>query len=313
MQFFVYPYTQASRSAKALRDALEGKLVLRTGSSYKYNPNHLLINWGCGECPHPQALNYKIMDLIDKTRFFNRLKGTGLTPEYATSKEGAKALGYPVFCRTSVQGHDGKGIVVADCDGQLVNAPLYVKGIDKTSEYRVHVGRLPSGEVYLLGASKKMKKAVTPEMTNVPSDSRIWCGDTTYFGDFIGQNSLHLLPMPVVLVVKEAFGKFAELAFAAFDVIYDNSAGKAYVIEANSAPMATPQTTKAYADFFRRYAEQVSLPPAETPVPQPVATPMEPAAPVSSLTFESVVNDLNNEKLSFKTVIEGYIQHVQVS
>lgn len=311
-KFFIYPYTMASRSAKALRDELEGKLVLRSGSSYTFKPDHLLINWGCGECPHPQALNYKIMDLIEKTKFFDRLKGTGLTPPYATSKEAAKALGYPVFCRTTTQGHDGKGIVIADCDGQLVNAPLYVKGIDKTSEYRVHIGRLPDGTLKIMGASKKKKLPVTAEMTNVPTDSRIWCGDTTYFGDFMGQNALHLLPMPVALVVQEAFGKFAELAFAAFDVVYDNSASKAYVIEANSAPMATAQTTKAYADFFRSYAEQVLVPQSTpTPVPQPVAAEVSPAAPVPTLTVDDILNSIFLGELSPTKVIEGYINHVQ--
>lgn len=309
-KFFIYPYVMASRSAKALRDELEGKLVLRQGSNYTYKQDHLLINWGCGECPHPQALNYKIMDLIDKTRFFDRLKGTGLTPPYATNKTDAKALGYPVFCRTTTQGHDGKGIVIADCDGQLVSAPLYVKGIDKTSEYRVHVGRLPDGSVTILGASKKKKIPVTAEMTNVPSDPRIWCGDTTYFGTFMAQGSL--LPVAVEHVVQEAFGKFAELAFAAFDVIYDNSANAAYVIEANSAPMATAQTTKAYADFFRSYAEQVLVPQATpTPVPQPVAAEVSPAAPVSELTVDEILNRIFLGELSPTKVIEGYIKHVQ--
>jgi hypothetical protein len=312
-KFFIYPYTMASRSAKALRDELEGKLVLRSGSNYSFKPDHLLINWGCGECPHPKALNYKIMDLIDKVRFFNRLKGTGLTPEYATNKADAKALGYPVFCRTTTQGHDGKGIVIADCDGQLVEAPLYVKGIDKTSEYRVHVGRLPDGTTTILGASKKKKIPVTAEMKNVPSDPRIWCGDTTYFGTFMGQNALSLLPVAVEHVVQEAFGKFAELAFAAFDVIYDNSANQAYVIEANSAPMATTQTTKAYADFFRSYAEQVMVPQPEvqTPVPQPVAAEVSPAAPVPTLTVDDILNRIFLGELSPTKVIEGYINHVQ--
>jgi hypothetical protein len=257
-KFFVYPYTQNSRSAKALAEALEGKRVLREGSSYKYSEDHVLINWGCGDCPHSEALNpgYAIIDLINKKSFFNRLKGTGLTPDFATTLNGAQKLGYPVFCRTNIEGHDGKGIIVADCEGQLVDAPLYVKGIDKTSEYRVHVGREYSGKVTILGGAKKGQKAITPEMKNVPRDTRIWCGDTTFFGDFVGA---HSLPMEVNSVVQEAFNRFPELSFAAFDVVYDNSEGKAYVIEANSAPMATPETTKAYARFFQRYAEDKNL------------------------------------------------------
>lgn len=302
MKYFVYPYTQASHSAKALRDELEGKLVLRSGSSYKYSEDHLLINWGCGECPYPQALNHKIMDVINKTRFFNRLKGLGLTPEYATTLEEAKKLGYPVFCRTTTEGHDGKGIVVADCDGQVVNAPLYVKGIDKTSEYRIHIGRLSDGTIEILGGAKKIKKPVSPEMTNVPSDPRIWTGDTTYFGEFSNYDAF---PMPVQTVVVQAFIKFPELAFAAFDVVYDNSEAKAYVIEANSAPMATPNTTRAYADFFRKYASMV-MPQA---VPQPVAASVQAQPTLPTLTYEGVRDRILNGELQLKEVIDCYVVH----
>jgi hypothetical protein len=304
VKYFIYPYTQNSRSAIALAEELEGKRVLRSGSNYSYKSDHILINWGCGECPHPEALNYKIMDLINKTRFFDRLKGSDLTPPFATSKAEAKSLGYPVFCRTTVEGHDGKGIVVADCDGQLVNAPLYVKGIDKTSEYRVHIGRLPDGQVGILGGAKKLKKPVTAEMTNVPSDTRIWCGDTTYFGDFT-----HDFPMAVALVVGQAFDKFPELAFAAFDVVYDNSAGKAYVIEANSAPMTTAETAKAYGRFFKKYGDAVAATqvPVPAPVLQPVAAEVSPAAPVPVLIYEHVRDQVLRGELQLRDLIEAYI------
>jgi hypothetical protein len=304
VKYFIYPYIMASRSAKALRDALDGKLVLRSGSSYKYQSDHLLINWGCGECPHPQALNYKIMDLINKTRFFKRLEGSGLTPAFATSMEGAKALGYPVFCRTTVEGHDGKGIVIADCVGQLTVSPLYVKAVEKTAEYRVHAGRLPDGTVRIIGVSEKFKKAVTPEMTNVPTDPRIWCGDTTVFGDFMVTDSV--IPKAVSDVVASAFAFFPEVTFAAFDVVFNSADNKAYVIEANSAPMSTPQTTKAYAQFFTDYAELANLPkPAQVLVP--------PATPVagSTLTVDDVLNSIFLGEISPTKVIEGYIQYVQ--
>lgn len=288
MKFFIYPYTQGSKSAKALAEALDGKRVLLSGSSYKYADDHVLINWGAGECPHKQALNIHIMDLIDKVRFFKRLKGTGLTPEYATSEAEAKKLGYPIFCRTVTQGHDGKGIVVADCDGQIVPAKLYVKGVDKTSEYRVHVARHVDGRIEVLGGARKVKLPVKPEMTNVPSDARIWTGETTAFSDFT-----HDFPMAVSTVAVKTMEQFPELTFAALDIVYDNSVMTAYVIEGNSAPMATPETTKAYARFFQQYAtdlmaakeaaakaiELANLPKAE--VVQPVAV-SSPAAPVRS-------------------------------
>lgn len=294
--FWIYPYKQASKGAKMLAEELDCKRILLENSSYKYKEDHLIINWGSGDCPFPQALNpgKAIMSLIDKKKFFQRLVTLGLTPPFATSIEAAKTLGYPVFCRTSLQGYDGKGIVVADCEGQLVPAPLYTKGIDKTSEYRVHIGRYPNGQVYILGGSQKCKKQISPEMKNVPSDSRIWCGDTTYFDDFT-----KFFPTLVTEVVAKAFAEFPDLTFAAFDVVYDNSVPEAYVIEGNSAPMMTPQTTKAYAGFFKEYAIQAKM-------LHPSVTEVVPPMP----SLNVVVEDLVKGKINFEQVLTGYLKSI---
>jgi hypothetical protein len=321
MKYFIFPYTQNSAGAIALAEELQGKRVLREGSSYSYQPSHCLINWGASDCPYPQALNKDIRAVLDKRVFFERLKDTGLSPTFATTLEGAKELGYPVFCRTQVKGRDGAGIVVADSNQDLVDAPLYVKGFHKTHEYRVHVGRLPNG-LMTIGQQMKRRLAQTDEMTNVPKDNRVWCGDTTGFIWTLNGFPI-VVPSEVKKVVDEAFLKFPELAFGAFDVVYNNNTNRAYVIEINSAPMMTPETARRYGDFFRKYAEtlpQVTASPETASAPEVVSEPIlqinPQPAPVQSvaqpqLSAQTVLNQLYNGQLSMQQVVEGYIQHVQ--
>lgn len=320
-KFFIFPYTQNSAGAIALAEELEGKRVLRQGSSYKFKDDHCLINWGASDCPYPEALNRDIKAVLDKRVFFDRLKGTGLTPAYATSLIEAKEnLFYPIYCRTKVKGHDGQGIVIADNPDQLVSADLYTQGVDKAYEYRIHVGRLPNGEVVIIGGQKKIHGAAGANTNNVPSDDRIWCGDTTRFVWTVSGFPVHI-PMSVQNAVLKAFDEFPELTFGAFDAMKSYNEG-AYVLEINSAPMMTPETAKRYGSFFRTYVdsmnsiapepEQVSVPPSsQAAVDTFLSNQVSPVeAPSPTLTVMSIMDDLNNEKISLKTIIEGYIAHV---
>lgn len=322
MKYFIFPYTQNSEGAIALAKELEGKRVLREGSSYSYQSDHCLINWGASDCPYPQALNKDIRAVLDKRVFFERLKGTGLTPRFLTSFSQAQApmthggFNYPVFCRTQVKGRDGAGIVIADKQSEVVPADLYVEGVEKTHEFRIHVGRLPNGETRFIGCQKKIKKIQTAEMTNIPADSRVWCGDTTAFVWTVGGQAVYIPPV-VKSVVLKAFELFPELTFGAFDVIYNQNTARAYAIEINSAPMMTPETAKRYGSFFRDYVDNkngIAPEPQVTasPEPAPVSVAVAASTPaVSPLTYESVIHDLTYEKIGLKTIIEGYIAHVQ--
>lgn len=278
MKYFVYPYTQGSKSAKALAEALDGKRILREGSNYKYNKmEHILINWGASDCPYNQALNYKIGAVVDKREFFKRLKGTGITPQYATTLfDAVTTLPFPIFCRKKATGHDGEGIVIADKPNQLVECSLYVEGIVGKNEYRVHVGRQYDGKVAIIGAQKKVSKAKTAEMTNIPADPRIRCGDTTGFVWTVSGQPVQL-PTKVAEVAIKVMEKFPELTFGGFDII-ESTGGNAYVLEVNSAPMATPETTVKYAEFFREYANQFEL----ANLPKKVEAPVIKAVPVAS-------------------------------
>ncbi len=254
MKFFVYPYASGSESAKALRDELEGKMILREGSQYVNKPDHVVINWGASDCPYGMALNADVKGILNKKTFFQRLAGTGLTPPFATNPESALgALNFPIFCRTKLTGHDGEGIVIADDAAGIVPCSLYVAGVVKDAEYRVHVGRMPDGTVKIIGTQKKIH-------SNVPgTDTRIWVGDTTSFVWTVNGSPV-VLPQNAWDSVYVAFEKFPELTFGAFDVTWNMGTNRAYVLEINSAPMKTPETTKRYGDFFKAYADALTPP-----------------------------------------------------
>jgi hypothetical protein len=226
-----------------LSEELDGKRVKLANSTYQYKPEHVLINWGNGNCPFSEALNpaSAILDVIDKRKFFEMTNDSDYVPNYATTKTAAAALKFPVVCRGTTEGHDGQGITIAETPAQLTNAPLYVEYIDKTSEYRIHVGRLPSGEVTIIGRQKKYKTE------NFTGDGRIWTGQETKL------EWMDLAPIPVIAAAKAVFAMFPKLTFGAFDIVYDNSSERAYVLEINSAPMMTTQSTVKYAEFFRNF------------------------------------------------------------
>lgn len=268
-KFFIYPYTSLSAGSILLSEELDGKRVKLANSNYVYKPDHVLINWGNGNCPYPQALNpaSAILPVIDKKRFFQVLEGTGLTPPCAYTKAAAANLSYPIVCRTSVEGHDGQGIVIAETATQLVTCGLYTQYIDKTSEYRIHVGRNQTGEIVIIGRQKKYK---TDAFTG---DQRIWTGNETKF------SWIESAYPQVIYAAKQAFAKFPELTFGAFDIVYNNSTETAYVLEINSAPMLNADAVKAYADFFRTFVNNATIEENQMDIPTPTPTA---AAPISA-------------------------------
>jgi hypothetical protein len=307
-KFWIFPYAQGSEGAELLAEELGCKRILREGSTFKKKPDDVVINWGASDCPVSyDALNKNVKNVLNKKAFFERLKGTDLTPKFATNKlDAADNLGFPIICRTKLEGKDGEGIVIAEKFSQLVEAKLYTQYEDKTSEYRVHVGRGPTGYV-VIGAQKKLKK-LQPEGGNLSPDPRLMVGDDHGLVWTVNGQPCHI-PAQVSAVVKSAFDKFPELTFAAFDVIYNNSTGKAYVLEANSAPMGTPETMKRYAKFFRSLYPNASSGSAGATA-APAASPAVSApVPSSSGTPNGVIPAINYEQVvAAQQIINAYIQ-----
>lgn len=269
--FMIFPYTQNSEGAIAIAKELDGKRILRSGSSYVYKPSDVVINWGASDCPFPQALNYNNKNILNKLAFFRTLSGLNLTPQYAETKAGAASLNFPVFCRTKITGKDGAGIVIANSPDELVQCDLYTEAVNKTKEYRVHVGRLPNGKITIIGSQQKW----VPDPSKL-DNKLVWAGEGTNFVWTV--NGLPIvLPPTVEQVARDTLAAFPELTFAAMDIVYDNNISRAFVLEANSAPTITPKTAELYGFFFRQFEGVGGVAPAPTfPEAVPVAVALEP-------------------------------------
>lgn len=111
----------------------------------------MVVNWGSSRAPAWLAPNVRIVNsptsvgvAANKLLTFQRFKEAGFEqiPEWTTDREVAEGWccdGGMVVCRTVLNGHSGRGIIVADLPEQVINAPLYVKYVKKLKEFRVHV------------------------------------------------------------------------------------------------------------------------------------------------------------------------------
>lgn len=244
MSYMIYPYSSVSEGAKNIADGLGGMRIKRSCSTYLYKDTDVVINWGSSDNPFPKALNANIGSVLSKKAFFDRCKYADITPRYALDPTAAKALGSKLVCRATDKGKDGEGITIWEGDGPLPSAVLYVQFQPKTAEYRVHVGRTKDGEIVIIGQQRKFK----------PSGGDIWAGDSCYFRWNEPATGLPVvLPEGVRDVAFKTLALFEEITFTGLDIIYDSATGKAFVLEANSAPMMTPKTVECYTTFFNKF------------------------------------------------------------
>lgn len=250
----ILPYNSASKSAKALAEALGGKRLRLEGSTFVPRDEDAIINWGSSNshpCLHG-PLNIQIPKLINdwedvsnasnKLEFFELMRDTGLTPQFWTTKEEIPDDCFPVVCRTVLSGHSGVGIVIAFNRDELVDAPLYVKYIKKQEEYRVHVGRQHE-ESKTIAVQRKARRLSVP-------DEEIDWQVRNLAGGFIYQREGFTVPSACEEVAHDCL-RATGLDFGAVDVIWNNSQQRAYVLEVNTAPGLEGSTVDDYANFFK--------------------------------------------------------------
>ena len=244
MRYRVLPYKQGSRSAKALSDALEGKVLKLEGSRFRRRQDDIIINWGSTNPSQVCSYNGdsdELRQATNKLLFFKRLDGTGLTPDYWINRDHIPDDAFPVVCRTILAGHSGEGIVIANTRDELVEARLYTKYIKKKSEFRIHIGKR-EGVCFIISEQQKVKRAdILPEDT----DFRV----RNHAGGFVFQRNGIEVPDCVWGVALAAMGRFS-IDFGAVDVIYNERQDRAYVLEINTAPGLEGQTVSDYASFF---------------------------------------------------------------
>ena len=239
---YIYAYNKGSVSAKELSKKLAVKRIKQEGSRFKSRPHKLVINWGSGFIPAHidgcRILNENAINAQNKLHAFKMLNGHCPIPEFSEAREEAVkwlAEGSVVLCRTILNGHSGNGIIIAESEDQLVDAPLYVKYIPKKDEYRIHVA---FGKVI-----HKQRKARNKDVEN--PDWRIR-NHKNGFIFAVGDCNPH----PSVVDSAIAAVNALSLDFGAVDVIWNEKKNEAYVLEVNTAPGLQGITIEKYAEVF---------------------------------------------------------------
>ena len=247
MRTLLYPYKKGSRSAKALANAMDIKIMRMEGP---FNPKRdvRIINWGNTRMKREITSQHEVTVLnppvktsnaVNKLSFFRKLRESGLTPKFWTQEDKDEITDedYPIVCRTILNGSGGAGIVIADTPADLVDAPLYVKYIKKDKEFRIHLGK--GSSLITICQQRKVRKTGV-EVTN-------WRVRNIENG-FIYQRHGIEVPQEVMTVAQQTLLAL-DLDFAAIDIIYTKT-GEAYALEANTAPGLEGQTVHDYASFF---------------------------------------------------------------
>lgn len=258
-RYRVLPYKQGSASAKALAEALGGKVLKLEGSKFKPKPDDVIINWGNttfnGNITFNDQNNwgddYNLLndgDLIycvsNKLVFFEDMNSRcpGLTPKFWTNKEEIPDDEYPIVCRTILSGHSGDGIVIATSPDNLAVAKLYVKYEKKKDEYRVHCTKTtqPEPSITIIAVQRKARRTGAENVN--------WQVRNHANGFIYRRSDIHP-PSRVLDVARQAF-ELSGLDFGAVDVIWNTQKEQAYVLEINTAPGLEGQTITDYANFF---------------------------------------------------------------
>jgi D-alanine-D-alanine ligase-like ATP-grasp enzyme len=146
-----------------------------------------------------------------------------------------------VMCRTILNGHSGKGIVVAREVEELVDAPLYTEYIKKTHEFRVHVF---NGNV-IDYVQKKKRAGVEERNKYVRSVENGWvfCRE-----DIEVREDVKAIAIDAVLALG--------LDFGAVDVILGHD-GNVYVLEVNTAIGMEGTTVECYKNAFQEFLNEL--------------------------------------------------------
>jgi hypothetical protein len=265
----IFAYNRYSESARRLAEEMDVYLIRHEGSRYRPRQGHTVINWGRGRNWGPAiTLNppHIVERVVNKRTFFVLMepdkddtedareynKLLPRIPEFTTDREVARTwLGRDcrgntkkVVVRRILNGHEGRGIEIHETPENIPLAPLYVRYIPKSAEYRIHI--VGSN---IIDRQRKVLRA------SVPRDTANWGVRNTANG-FIFQRQGIVVPQDVetqALLAVRASG----LDFAAADVIWNERRQQAYVLELNTAPGIEGTTVSRYAEALRNYVEEL--------------------------------------------------------
>ena len=247
MSLKIFPYKVGSVSAKRLARSLG---VLRVRPTYNARRKDVIVNWGSSNPPHfrwmEQDLNkpHAIALACNKLNTFKTLQYDNdfiHCPDWTVDKGMAKywiTQGDIVYCRSTVTGHSGRGIVIANTVDELINAPLYTVKTKHKNEYRVHIFK---GEV-LDVQKKKRRNGFVGSSTGIRNHSNGWV---------YARSDVAIPDMlcPIAIQAVNLLG----LDFGAVDIGHRVIDNKFFVFEVNTAPGLEGSTLDKYTKAIYNY------------------------------------------------------------
>jgi len=249
------PYKQGSLSCKNIAEAIGAKRIKVNGQSrFQNTADDFCINWGNSAAldnidyryvlNHPEA----VRETSNKLSFFQRVSQEGLqelVPNFYTNKEDIpNDVSFPIVCRTILNGHSGRGIVIANCRDELVDAPLFTQYVKKTTEYRIHFAYPLRGD-----KQESIILAVQQKRRRLDHDNPNWQIRNHDNGFIYAREDVNP-PDCVIASARMIFEQATDLDFGAVDVVYNQHYDRAYVLEVNTAPGLEGQTLNDYAKHF---------------------------------------------------------------
>jgi glutathione synthase/RimK-type ligase-like ATP-grasp enzyme len=196
-----------------------------------------------------QDLNnpYSIALASNKLKTFTELecKGFENIPQYTVSKDIAKHLidiGDTIYCRSTVTGHSGRGIVIASHSNELINAPLYTVKTKHKHEYRVHIFKDK-----VLDVQMKRKRNGSLGGSGIRNHSNGWV-----------YARAEIIPPEELLSSSIDAVKLLGLDFGAVDIGHRLIDNKFFVFEVNTAPGLEGTTLDKYSKAIYNYYRTIT-------------------------------------------------------
>jgi glutathione synthase/RimK-type ligase-like ATP-grasp enzyme len=220
----VVPVKMGSKGAKALAATLSEKVGHKV---FRVKPDRVR-----------GRVAFRLRAGTDKLTQFTKFKEANVScPDFTTDRDTAAGWirdGSIVVCRTLLRSSEGRGIVVAEAEDQLVAAPLYTRYVKKKKEFRVHV---LNGNV--IDVQEKRKK----REFNYERDTRI---RNLANGYVFCRDSLHRVQAldDLALAACRALG----YTLGAVDVGWNERNNHYFVLEVNATPGMEGTTLQNYAN-----------------------------------------------------------------
>lgn len=239
MKLFIAPYKIGSESAKTLAQALPCK---QTKSLKRFIGKTLVVNWGRSDLT-VRGRNVRILNspdavkrAINKLECLTTLKANNVSClEFTTNKNEAHSWileeGATVYCRTLVSASQGRGIVIANENSDVIpSAPLYTKGVLRAHEYRVHVFK---GQVLDFSKKKRRRDFDGNDLIKNLANGWVFCRDGVVLPELVKETAIKAIA---------ALG----LDFGAIDILFKERDNKSYVLEVNTAAGIQGTTLEKY-------------------------------------------------------------------